>query len=388
MSNFPTITYIYDRYKKSSPSKEAIIEMRITYNKRQKYMSTGIKVLPRQWRKGRVVNRPDALQCNQLLDKLLADVRQVILDMVNHQTLDIFRIPEELQRLRRGKISFIDFCRQRAEVRKYGKTKDSQERYNRFMRYFLIWGKIQSFEEITEKNIIAYDRYLQKKGMKTYSKWNNYHRFLNSFILDAVREGLMQRNPYNWVNIEKDKTSKGIEKCLSPQEFTRLKNTPMPTKCLERIRDLFVFQTYTCLSYTDLRAFVASKITKIDGMDVYIGKRQKTSKTFTIPLLKEALDILYIYNKVLPVISNVKYNEYLKVVAQAAGIDKPISSHWARHTGATLLLNEGIDIKIVAKICGHSSTRITEQIYAKLLDETVVDAIKTSHLHRQEEPKV
>lgn len=65
-------------------------------------------------------------------------------------------------------------------------------------------------------------------------------------------------------------------------------------------------------------------------------------------------------------------------VAQASGVDKPISSHWARHTGATMLLNEGIDMKIIARICGHSSTRITEQIYAKLLDETVVKAIKNS----------
>jgi len=64
------------------------------------------------------------------------------------------------------------------------------------------------------------------------------------------------------------------------------------------------------------------------------------------------------------------------VVAQTAGIDKPVSSHWARHTGATLLLNQGgLDMKIVAKICGHSSTRITEKVYAKLLDESVVDAM-------------
>ena len=70
------------------------------------------------------------------------------------------------------------------------------------------------------------------------------------------------------------------------------------------------------------------------------------------------------------------YNQYLKVIAQAAGIDKPVSTHYARHTGATLLLNEGIDMRIISKICGHSSTKITEQVYAKLLDETVIDAIK------------
>lgn len=71
-----------------------------------------------------------------------------------------------------------------------------------------------------------------------------------------------------------------------------------------------------------------------------------------------------------------KYNQYLKLVAQAAGIDKQVSTHYARHTGATLLLNAGVLMKIVSKICGHSSTKITEQVYAKLLDETVVEAIK------------
>jgi site-specific recombinase XerD len=88
------------------------------------------------------------------------------------------------------------------------------------------------------------------------------------------------------------------------------------------------------------------------------------------------MKILKKYMGKLPIISNEKYNDYLKVVALAAGIDKPISSHWARHTGATLLLNEGVDLKVVSKICGHSSTRITEQVYAKLLDETVVDAVQ------------
>ena len=116
-------------------------------------------------------------------------------------------------------------------------------------------------------------------------------------------------------------------------------------------------------------------IQEIKGMKVYVGNRRKTEKPFTIPILSPAWDILMKYEGKLPIISNPKYNEYLKVVAQCAGIDKPVSSHWARHTGATLLLNEGVDLKVVARICGHSSVKITEQIYAKLLDKTVVDAV-------------
>ena len=110
-------------------------------------------------------------------------------------------------------------------------------------------------------------------------------------------------------------------------------------------------------------------------MKVYVGNRAKTKQTFTIPLLSPAMAVLKKYQNKLPVISNVKYNEYLKVIAQAAGIDKPVSSHWARHTGATLLLNEGgMDLKTVAKICGHSSFKITEQVIRENTE------IKTPHI--------
>ena len=141
-------------------------------------------------------------------------------------------------------------------------------------------------------------------------------------------------------------------------------------------RDLFVFQTYTCLRYSDLALFDARYITEIKGMKVYIRKAKKTNKQFTVPILPPAWDILMKYEGKLPIISNVKYNLYLKNVAQAASLDIKLTTHWARHTGATLLINEGVDSKIIKKICGHSSTKITEQIYAKLLDETVVDAVQ------------
>lgn len=372
----PFLVYVWNRYGKATSKKEAVVELRITYERRQKYISTGIWLLPKHWHNGSVVNRIDAMQLNQMLDKLLVEVRKVIMEMVDEDNIDIFSIPDRLKRLRTGGVSFIEFCRKRADIRSYNKSGDSQKRYERFMKKFIEWGEIEHWEDITEENIIAFDKYLASKGFKPYSKWQNYHRFLNSFIIDAVNEGLMTKNPYKWVQIEKDKSRTGIGKYLSPEEFVKVRNLKPTTESLERVRDLFVFQTYTCMAYTDMASFDASKIQEIKGMKVYVGKRNKTKETFTIPLLSPALSILKKYNYKLPIISNEKYNEYLKVVAQASGIDKPLSSHWARHTGATILLNEGgFDMKIVAKICGHSSTRITEKVYAKLLDETVVDAM-------------
>lgn len=375
MNKTPLLEFVYNRRKTATATKEAAVELRATYERRQKYMSTGIRLLPKHWHRGTVVNRVDAIQINQTLDKLMIDVRKVILEMMEEGIIDIFDIPERLRRLRAGDLSFIDFSKQRMEVRKYGKATDSKQRYERFFKVFEDWGKIKEFDDITDDNIIVFDLYLANKGMKNYSKWQNYHRFLNSFIIDAVDAGLLRRNPYRWVRIEKEKASHGLSKCLTPEEFQSIREVTLHTDSMKRVRDLFVFQTYTCLAYTDLIAFDSKNIQEVKGKKVYIGKRGKTKESFTIPLLDPALDILAKYKNNLPIISNVKYNEYLKVLAQAAKIDKPLSSHWARHTGATLLLNNGVSMQIVSRICGHSSTKITEQVYAKLLDETVVDAV-------------
>ena len=365
MRTLPNVELVYDRRHTATATKEATVELRVSYRKEQKYMSTGIRLLPKHWHRGKVVNRVDATQLNKTFDKLIVDVRTVIYNMVEEGHIDIFSIPERLNMLRVGNMDFFEYCEKRAEIRSFGKSKDNQERYHRFLKFLHQWGGITYWTDITEEKIIDLDEYLTGKKMKAYSKWQNYHRFLNSFILDAQKEGLVKRNPYNWVNIDKDKTSKSLDKCLTPEEFEKVKTAEMPTERLQRVRDLFVFQTYTCMAIADLKAFDRKKIQEIKGI----------KGDFTVPLLPPALEILKKYKNKLPVISDQRYNDYLKLVAQAAGINKPLTSHWARHTGATILLNGGTPMQIVSKILGHTSTRITEQTYAKLLDETVVDAI-------------
>ena len=113
-----------------------------------------------------------------------------------------------MKRKKEGNITFIEFCFNRAEIRKMNKADDSQECYDRFLKFFVSWGKIVSFDDITDTNIKALNDYLAKKKFKPYSIWNNYHRFLNSFIIDAISEGYIHRNPYKWVPINKDQQYK------------------------------------------------------------------------------------------------------------------------------------------------------------------------------------
>ena len=142
------------------------------------------------------------------------------------------------------------------------------------------------------------------------------------------------------------------------------------------MRDLFVFQTYTCMSYSDLAAFRYEDCVTMDGQVVYRASREKTNQPFTVVLLRPALVILQKYGGKLPMISNVKYNAYLKNAVLYANIDKQVTTHWARHTGATLLVNEGgVPMHIVQHILGHASVRETERTYAKVMDETIVETM-------------
>ena len=98
-----------------------------------------------------VVNTPDATALNKLLNNKVAAIKEVLYTMVQEGNIDINGIPRKLDK-QRTVTNFIDFCIKRATIRKYKKARDSQERYDRFIRMFLEYGKIKDFDDITEEN--------------------------------------------------------------------------------------------------------------------------------------------------------------------------------------------------------------------------------------------
>lgn len=370
----PKLTYIYNRYRYASSKRDAVIELRIAFNKKQKYLSTGIRVFPKEWSDGLVVKRSDSVILNKTLDKLKNQVQQVIYDMIDEGNIDIFSIPSRLAAKKKKSMTFLDYYAEKAENRKHGICKIAQGRYDLVLKKLKEFGKITTFSDLTEKNVIAFDKYLIKKGIMATSRFQNYHKYVKRFVVEALRDGLLKQNPYDTVRLDHGDFDKSIDKCLSLDEVRKLQAASMDDR-LGNVRDLFLFQCYSCLAYTDLVKFDFKKIEEIDGNKFYCGRRGKTKVRFTIPLLPPALEILEKYKKKLPIISNVKYNAYLKEVAAVAGIEKHLTTHWARHTGATLLLNAGVPIEIVSKVCGHSNTQITQKIYAKMLSKTIVEEV-------------
>ena len=141
-------------------------------------------------------------------------------------------------------------------------------------------------------------------------------------------------------------------------------------------RDLFVFQMYTGLSYSDAQAFDINdyKKVKVENGErwVSIGNRIKTGVAYVSQLLPPVIDVLERHQWQVPKVANAQYNESLKVIQQALGIKTRLHSHLARHTFATWMLRNGVPIEHVSKMVGHTNIRQTQR-YAKVMPKAVYD---------------
>lgn len=351
-----------------------MVELRISAGKVRKYISTGVKLFPKEWSNGSVVGRKDWKELNDQLQIIKRKCSEIITRMLEESNLDIAAVPGLLKNELLQQQTFIDYAREIAERRFRTISAGTKEHYRLVFRFLERWRGLVYFSDVSERTIMKMDDELCRRGLKDCTRWN-YHKMVKSFIVHAVEDGLVKTNPYSKLDIKRGNEN-GLTRFLTPAEFHRLESCVIPIAKLRRVRDVFVFQTYTMMAYSDLRKFDYSKCFTMDGQKVYKAERTKTKQEFTIVLMKPALAILQRYNYKLPVITNQLYNDYLKAVAFYAKIDKPVSSHWARHTGATMLLNEGdIPMHVVQHILGHATIRETERTYAKVLDNTIVESM-------------
>jgi len=207
---------------------------------------------------------------------------------------------------------------------------------------------------------------------------NKHHSRLRTMLHKAVREEIINRNPYSKFNLKYDPTTRGF---LTKEEINRIKELDFTNnQTLDRVRDFFLFSCYTSLRYSD--AFNLRLINLVyteDGKRMISKNMDKTKEDVYIPIIKETQKLIDKYNNdparelqgfILPRYTNQKLNSYLKHIGTLAAISKELTHHVARHTFATVALNNGIPIEVVQKLLGHTQIRTT-QIYAKMQVSTL-----------------
>jgi site-specific recombinase XerD len=169
---------------------------------------------------------------------------------------------------------------------------------------------------------------------------------------------------------------------LTQEELERLIHKEFALPRLAVVRDVFVFCCFSGLAFIDVQQLTPNHLIKDNNGAMWIRKnRQKTGNMCNIPVLSVAQKLIEKYQDhpdctrkgvLLPVMSNQKMNAYLKESADLCGINKKLSTHVARYTCATVvMLANQVSMENVAKILGHSNTKMTQH-YAKVLDSSIM----------------
>lgn len=373
MNAYPAVRIVYDFKHQASATKKGVVSVEIYYNGKRKRVNTGVRVFPSQWnnRHG-VVKSIDAAELNQTIHSVLQNITDWINQLrLNRESFSFEKLERYLLTEKTEDDDFLKYVERKIDGRKdiRESTRRTQKKLVGSLKEF---GKIMFFSEVTRERIREYDMWLHGRNY-VQSTIHSYHKFLKIYINQAIDEGLIKHSPYTGIKIERGKSS--LRKFLTEKELISVMETKLPTESLNSTRDLFVFQCFTGIAYADLKLFDFSKVEERNGKYILHDTRWKSGEDFYIVLLSPAVKILKKYNFRLNVVSNQKYNLYLKVIATAAGIDHPVTSHMARHTFAVYCLNHGVSIEILAKMMGHTDIKTT-QLYAKIANMSVEAAFE------------
>ena len=256
-----------------------------------------------------------------------------------------------------------------------------------------------TFDFFDEKGLNDYVTYLRDVKEMRNSTIGKQLSFLKWFLRWAFKKGLHQNNAYDSYKPKLKSTQKKII-FLTWEELNKLREFEIPAakQALDRVRDVFLFQCFTGLRYSDVFNLRKSDI-KDDHIEV---TTVKTSDSLIIELnnhskaiLDKYKDVAFEDDKVLPVITNQKMNDYLKELAELAGIDEPVrqtyyrgneridevtpkyallGTHAGRRTFICNALALGIPPQVVMKWTGHSDYKAMKP-YIDIADDIKANAM-------------
>ena len=278
-------------------------------------------------------------------------------------------------------------------------TDSTYEKFAAVKNHLMNFRTELTFDFFDEKGLNDYVTYLRDVKEMRNSTIGKQLSFLKWFLRWAFKKGLHQNNAYDSYKPKLKSTQKKII-FLTWEELNKLREFEIPAakQALDRVRDVFLFQCFTGLRYSDVFNLRRSDI-KGDHIEV---TTVKTSDSLIIELNKHSKAILDKYkdvafedNKVLPVITNQKMNDYLKELAELAGIDEPIrqtyykgneridevtpkyallGTHAGRRTFICNALALGIPPQVVMKWTGHSDYKAMKP-YIDIADDIKANAM-------------
>lgn len=370
---------VHNRKKCLNKKGMALVQVEAYLGRKKKYFSTKVYLKPEQWDNKKLIvkNHPNADALNRLIYEFVATIEKKELELWQQGKRISLELLKNALTTQENNSSFISFFRQ--EVMN-SSLKDSTKR-NHLSTLILLqeFKKDIVFSDLTFEFISSFEYFLQLKGyhINTIAK---HMKHLKRHVNIAINKEYIEIQKYAFRKY-KIKTIENKHTHLVPEELERLENLILSDRYvkLQKSLDAFLFCCYAGMRYSDFINLSSENIVDINQETWLIYKSVKTGTEVRLPLYLlfsgKGITILNKYKDNLEdffhLRDNSNINKDLIIITRLAGLSKRISFHTARHTNATLLIYNGINITTVQKLLGHKSVKTT-QIYTNVMDMTII----------------
>ncbi|MBS9774349.1 MAG: phage integrase SAM-like domain-containing protein [Tenacibaculum sp.] len=288
--------------------------------------------------------------------------------------------------------TFDEFMRTNGKLNNW--TTSTFTKFKTVKKHLQDFNKKLTFEFFNQEGLSDYVIFLQTKKNMRNSTIKKQLGFLTWYLRWAYNGNYTKVDDFKAFKPKIKNVQKKVI-FLTEEEKKKINEYEIPQEkqYLERVRDVLMFSCYTGLRYSDVfnlkRSDVKAnqiEITTVKTSDSLIIELNKHSKA----ILDKYKEIPFENDKVLPVISNQKMNDYLKELGQLAGLNEQVrithyegnkridnlypkyqllSTHIGRRTFIITALSIGIPVQVVMKWTGHSDYKSMKP-YIDIADKT------------------
>lgn len=375
---------IYFDAKRPKKNGKCSVKIKITYNRRRMYFSTGIDLTTKDFEQTFYGKRKTKQQKeNKTKVEYLENKASRIIDNLNVFSFDAFKDNFLDQRNTSNSVSFafdkyinkLKLENRIGTAVSYECAKKSIEKYNKDL----------SFAEVTPTFLKKYEIWMLE-NKNSISTVGIYLRSLRAvYNLQKIDKSAYPFGKGN--NKYIIPTSKNTKKALTIEEIGKIYSFEVEPKSIkEMAKDYWLFLYLS--NGMNVKDFCLLKWKNIKDRTLTYHRAktkrsQRESKSITVALKSESLEIIRKWgqpsiNKEAYVFPHIKeemnatqkratyqqltkiINKHIKQIAKEIGIEKNVTTYYARHSFATVLKRSGAKIEMISELLGHSSVNVTE----------------------------
>lgn len=383
------------------------IMLRLTKNRKRKYISLHISLAPQYWDAEKCKPRrncPDKERIEALIQQKTQELQSQVMDFkTSDKEYTLNTLVEKASRkvVRQTVGEYLnDYIDRLLAEKRVGNAKTFQElrtsltKFCRSLDFYFI--------DIDAEWLKWYEQWLRVERHYSDNSIGIRFRSLRVLYNSAITDGLIKKTDYPFDTFKVSRFKEATAKrSLTKEDIRRIMDcevrtlTKYPKPFLQLAKDLFLFSYLSCgINLTDILHIRYADI--VNGRLVF--NRQKTGKLLSFQLQPAALDILDKYRQpnaypqdyIFPVLrrsvhvtaqqqygrvqrTNKRINRYLKLIGEHLHLPITLTTYVARHSFATVLKRSGVSTSIISESLGHSSEKIT-QIYLDSFENSQIDA--------------